>query len=130
MIVRKIKTFLLIIFLAFVFFLEGAMAEICFCGKACEYESLNKTDLKINSIFHKRCPGNNCRACDIENKKSIKEVYFSIQALKVKKFTAFTTSDFKDSSSINQSKNNLRFFHYCRAILPSPIYIKNLCLRC
>ena len=127
---RKVIAISLALFLALGFFAEGVFAEVCLCGKLCSYLSCEKSELKTNSGFDKRCSDNSCKSCNVENSRSTKGACYSKQVIRVNIFTALLISDLPCDSSINRIAKNEGFFRSIGALYSSPVYLKNLSIRC
>ena len=67
---RIFKT-LLTLFIILGIFANGAMAEACFCGKACLHSLQDKTKTSKSSPFHHRCPGTHCKSCNLEDGQTL-----------------------------------------------------------
>jgi len=128
--VRKLVTLLLIISFTLVFFIESAFAGVCFCGRCLSQNFQSKIELKIKSTSYKNSSDSSSKTCNFKNIKSLKGIYFSKRAPNVKTFSTSIISDSRDYSLIHQSQISLRPFPYRGILYASPVFLKNLSIRC
>jgi hypothetical protein len=127
---RKVLRQLLSLFLILGIHTSGMMAEACLCGQSCSHGlQENRSEARVNSIFHKRCSGTNCKSCNVENGQTLKAANTSSPDSNFKIFdTAWIISVLVDYPSTNHI---LKSFcsSYAFAKVPSiPTYLKNLSL--
>ena len=90
---QKVFKTLIALFLILSVFANIALAEFCFCGKACLHGPRSKTKIKVNSLFHLRCPGTLCKSCNLEKGQTLRAANSATQTLNVKILdTAFILS--------------------------------------
>jgi hypothetical protein len=126
---KLIKMFLTISFV-FVFLVESILAGICFCGKCFPTSLQGSNDLQTTSINYKSVPGKGFNKCNFEKLKFIRGIHFSKKASKVNPLSIFINSDPGDRAQIHQSPNSLIPLLEINLLEVSPIYLKNLSIRC
>jgi len=129
----KLRTFktLLILFIILGIFANGAMAEACFCGKACLHSLQDKTKTSKNSPFHHRCSGIHCKSCNLEDGQTLQAANSStptgnLNILDTSSIIIFYFTDHHSDNQIIMSfcSQNDAFLNFQSA----PTYILNLSL--
>lgn len=116
------------VLLMWAIFINGELAEGCFCGKSC----FHITPVKSIIPFHARCSSNHCKSCDLEKGKTLKAA---------KPLTSLFHFKVLDAKSISLRRSEELFTHHTLTplLLPicfrltissSPIYLQNLSIRC
>lgn len=130
MITRDFMKLLFIVSLTLVFSIQSATAVACFCGRCFPQNIQSKIDLKINSTVYKTSSDGRFKSCNFEKGKSLRGICFSKRAPNVKSFSTFGISDSQDYSLIHQSLSSLRVSSHCGILHASPVFLKNLSIRC
>ena len=110
-------------------FANSALAEVCFCGKACLHGSQPK--LKINVTFHMRCPGTFCKSCDLEESLTLRATNpvpysFELKSLDV----AFILPPINDYHFTGDSPKISQFIQTVLTASSLPLYLQNLTFLC
>jgi hypothetical protein len=126
---RKIIILSFVLFLAFGIFVESVMSGVCFCGRCFPKAIQDKTDIQINSAFHKSYLGSISKNCRLKNGNSIKAIQFSKQTLNYKILDAFVTSDLNNfySSWMPDRHNAVKTIGGFQKL---PVYLQYLSFRC
>ena len=112
-------------------FINGLMAEFCFCGQACLHGLQPQAKIRVNSLFHLRCPGTLCKSCNFEKGQTLKAANSASQTLSVKALdTGFILSTLPDYPTTNHVLMDFDSFYAYITVPSSPIYLIKLSLRC
>ena len=129
---RNIKIFRLFFvqFLIIGLLTSSLMPQACFCGEACLHGLQGKTTARLNFLFHTRCPGTQCKSCNLEEVQTLKASNAAHLAEKLKSFnTPFILSKFSDYQF---NINFIKFFLSCPTkyvkVQSPPTYLQNLSL--
>jgi hypothetical protein len=122
---------MIVLFLLVGIWTNSVMSEVCFCGQACRHSLQSKLGAGVNSSFHMRCCGTNCRSCNIEEGQNLKAANAFTPTGSVKIFdTQLTISVFVDYPSTIHIQKDFGVFYVCRTLPSIPIYLQNLSLLC
>lgn len=122
---------LITLFLILGIFINGLMTEFCFCGQACLRGLQPTAKIKVNSLFHSRCPGTLCKSCNLEKGQTLKAVNSTTQTFNVKTFdTRFILPTLPEYPSTNDIFKDFHSFCAYLTVPHSPIYLLKLSLRC
>jgi len=70
---RKILRQLLALLLILGINASGLMAETCLCGGSCGHSlQRDKSEGRVNPLFHRRCSESTCNSCNVEEGQTIK----------------------------------------------------------
>ena len=128
---QKVFKTLIALFLILSVFANIALAEFCFCGKACLHGPRSKTKIKVNSLFHLRCPGTLCKSCNLEKGQTLRAANSATQTLSLKTIdTGFIIFTLPDYPSTNHILKDLDSFYACIRVPSSPIYLQKHSLLC
>jgi hypothetical protein len=130
MTIRDFFKLLFITSLSLIFVIESVMAVLCFCGKCFPQSFPSSVELKINSNIYKSSADSNYKICNFEKRKSLKGIFFSKQSPAVKTYTTLLSCSFHDCVSLRQTQLDLRLLPHAGILRASPIFLKNLSIRC
>ena len=110
---------------------NSVMSEACLCGQACQHSLQSKLGAGVNSLFHMRCCGTNCKSCNIEEGQKLKAANTSTPSGSVKNFdTILVISILVDYPASIHILKDFDVFYACRTVPSFPIYLQNLSLLC
>ena len=129
---RKIFSILIILFLLPGILINGFMTEACLCIGPCSFGLQDEIDAKENLSFHKRCTGNHCKRCALEDGLTFKAAVSSTLIGKVKSCVSVPIlAIFNGYHSYNHIIERFgHSLHTYRAFPSSPIYLQNLSFLC
>ena len=124
-------SYMIVLFLLMGICTNSVMSEACLCGQARRHSQQSKLEAGVNSSFHMRCCGTNCKSCNMEKGQSLKaaNTFKPTGNLKVLDTTQ-TTSVFVDYPATSHIIKDFGVLYTRRAILSAQIYLKNLSLLC
>ena len=129
---RKVKIFRLFFvqFLIIGFFANSLLPQACFCGEACLHGLQGTAKARQSFPFHNRCPGTQCKSCNVEDVQTIKLSNAAHSTAKLKTFNApLILSNFSDHQlNINFIKIFSSHFNKYVKVQSSPTYLQNLSL--
>jgi len=127
--VKKFKLFFVQL-LIIGFFANSLLPQACFCGEACLHGLQGKTKVRLSFLFHTRCPGTQCKSCNLEDVQTLKASNAAHSTEKLKTLnTPFILSNFSHYQfNINFIKIfSSRLNTYVKVQSP-PTYLQNLSL--
>jgi len=129
---RKVFRMLLSLFLLLGILTNGVMTEACLCKEPCLNGLQGEIDAKENLPFHKRCTGNQCKRCTLEDGLTFKAAAPSTLIGKVKSCVSVPIlAIFNGYHSYNHITERFSHsLHIYRAFPSSPIYLQNLSFLC
>jgi hypothetical protein len=129
---RRVLKMLLNLLLLLGILTNGVMTEACLCKEPCLVGLQDKMDAKENLPFHKRCTGNHCKRCTLEDGLTFKAAVPSTLIDKIKSCVSVPIlAIFNGYLSYNQIIERFgHSLHPYRTLLSSPIYLQNLSFLC
>ena len=129
---RRVFRMLLNLFLLLGILTNGVMSEACLCKEPCLVGLQGEIDAKENLPFHKRCTGNHCKRCALEDGLTFKAAVSSTLIGKIKSCVSVPIlAIFNGYHSYNHIIERFgHSLHTYRTFLSSPIYLQNLSLLC
>jgi hypothetical protein len=129
MTIKKNIKLLFTFFLALVFLFESLTAGVCLCWR-CFPVACQNVELKLGSRTDKGPFNNIAKSCNFEKSKSAKGVYLGKQTVRSKNISKYKNSDSAHFFAGFESQYSLRYYPTCVRLLASPIFLKNLSIRC
>ena len=129
---KNVKIFRLFFvqFLIIGLFANSLLPQACFCGEACLHGLQGKTKARLSFLFHARCPGTQCKSCNLEDVKTLKasNAVHSTEQLKTLD-TPFILSNFSNYQfNINLITTFFSRLNKYVKVQSSPTYLQNLSL--
>ena len=122
---------MIVLFLLMGICTNSVMSEVCLCGQACQHSLQSKLEAGVNSSFHMRCCGTNCKSCNIEEGQTLKAANTFTPTASVKIFdTTHAISVFVDYLATSHILKDFGVFYACRTLPSYPIYLQNLSFLC
>jgi hypothetical protein len=121
---RKVSS-IIVLFLLVGICTNSVMGEACLCGQACRHS----LGVGVNSSFHMRCCGTNCKSCNIEEGQTLKaaNAFTTTGSVKIFDTTHIVSVSVDYPAAIHMLKD-FAVFYACRTLPSSPIYLQNLAL--
>jgi hypothetical protein len=124
-------SYIIVLFLLMGICTNSVMSEVCLCGQACRHSLQSKLEAGVNSSFHMRCCGTNCKSCNIEEGQSLKAANTLTPTGSVKILdTTHIISALVDYPAPIHIVKDFGVFYASRTLRPSRIYLQNLSLLC
>ncbi len=129
---RRACRMLLSLFLLLGIVTNGVMTEACLCKEPCLGGLQGEIDAKENLPFHKRCTGNHCKRCTLEDGLTFKAAASSTPISRVKNCVSLPIlAIFSGYHSYNHIIERFgHSLHTYRTFLSSPTYLQNLSFLC
>jgi len=128
---RRKASYTIVFFLLMGICTNSVMGEACFCGQACRHSLQSKLGAGVNSSFHMRCSGTNCKSCNIEEGQTLKAANTFTPTASAKIFdTTHVVSVFVDYPAVTHSQGAFGVFYACRTLPSFPIYLHTRSLLC
>ena len=129
---RNVKIFRLffIQFLIIGFFANSLLPQACFCGEACLHGLQGKAKTRLSFLFHHRCPGAQCKSCNVEDLETFKASNPAHSTAKLETLnTPFILFNFSDYQfNINFIKIFFSRLNKYAKVQSPPTYLQNLSL--
>jgi len=110
---------------------NSVMGEACLCGQGCRHSLQSKLGVGVNSSFHMRCCGTNCKSCNIEEGQTLKAANTFTPTASVKIFdTTHAISVFVDYPATIHILKDFGDFYASGPLTSFPIYLQKLSLLC
>jgi hypothetical protein len=124
-------SYIIVLFLLMGICTNSVMGEVCLCGQACRHSLQSKLEAGVNSSFHMRCCGTNCKSCNIEEGQSLKAANTLTPTGSVKILdTTHIISALVDYPAPIHIVKDFGVFYACRTLPSISIYLQNLSLLC
>jgi len=117
-------------FLIMGLFANSLLPQACFCGEACLHGLQGTAKARQSFPFHNRCPGTQCKSCNVEDVQTIKLSNAAHSTAKLKTLNAplilFNFLDYQ--SNVNFIRTFFSRPNKYVKVQSSPVYLRNLSL--